>query len=146
VRASAHLELGTLPDWIAAIGTAFALLVAFAVLILDLKERRRHQASQAAAWLERGTSEVTLHVANSSDVPIYKVRVTPQFLGQDYKKISYPVLGPKADDTPLSIPLPGSQEVSNEFLGVEMVFADSGGRRWKRTRNGALHRKWHQYE
>jgi hypothetical protein len=146
VIASAGLQLGTLPDWILAIGTVFTLFVAFAVFNSDLKERRRRQASQVAAWLARNTSEVTLHVANSSEAPIYKVRVTPQFLGQDYTKKSYPVLGPHADDTPLSIPLPGSQEVSNEFLGVEMIFADSSGRRWKRTRNGALRRKWRQYE
>jgi hypothetical protein len=140
VTASSHVLLGTAPDWIAAIGTTLAFLVAFAVLTLDLKERHRRQASQVAAWLERGPSDVTLHLVNSSEVPVYKVRVTPQFLGRDYDVLSYPLVGPKEESTPLTIPLPGSQQVSNEYLGVQMLFADSAGRRWKRTRDGKLQR------
>jgi hypothetical protein len=146
VAASAHLVLGTVPDWIAAIGTALALFVAVAVFSLDLRERHRRQASQVAAWLQRGDVDVTLHVVNSSDVPVYKVRVTPQFLGRDYEDVPYPLLEPHKDDTPLTIPLPGNQQLSNNFLGVQMLFADSGGRRWKRSRDGKLRRKWRDYQ
>jgi hypothetical protein len=142
MTASSTVDLGAVPDWIAAIGTTLAFFVAFIVLLLDLKERHRRQASQVASWLERSESNVTLHVVNSSDIPIYKVQVTPQFLGRAYDVISYPLVGPRVDYTPLTIPLPGSQQVSNEYLGVQMLFADSGGRRWKRDRNGKLQRKW----
>jgi hypothetical protein len=143
---ASHVQLGTLPDWIAAIGTTLAFFVAFTVLALDLKERRRRQAQQVTAWLDRGPAEVTLHVANSSEVPVYKVRVTPQFLGQDYDVVSFPLLGPKTDQTPLRIGVPGGQAVSNEYLGVKMVFADSAGRRWERARDGKLQRRWKNYD
>lgn len=139
--APSHFMLGTVPDWIGAIGTTLALFVAFGVLILDLKERRRRQASAVAAWLERGQDDVILHVVNSSDVPIYDVRIIPKFLGQTYEIISYPLMGSRSDYTPLTLPLPGNQQVSNNYLGVEMLFADSAGRRWKRSINGKLHRR-----
>jgi hypothetical protein len=142
MTASSHAQLGTVPDWLAAIGTTLALFVAFSVLLLDVRERRRRQASQVTAWLERGESSVTLHVANSSDVPVYKVRITPQLLGRDYEVLSFPLLGPGSELTPLTLPLPGSKQISNEYLGVQMVFADSAGRRWQRARNGELHRRW----
>jgi hypothetical protein len=145
VTASSHAQFGTVPEWIAAIGTTLAFFVAFTVLALDLKERHRRQASRVAAWLERGRPDATLHVANSSEEPIYDVRATPQIFGGDYEPYRLPVLGPGKDDTSQSIPVPRSQEMSNEYLGVEMLFADSAGRRWKRRRDGTLRRKWRSY-
>lgn len=145
MTASSHVAFGTIPDWIAAIGTTLAFLVAFTVLLLDLKERHRRQASQVAAWFERGESDVILHVVNSSDVPVYNVRIIPQFLGQAYDVIIYPLAGPKADYMPLRIPLPGSQQVSNKYLGVQMLFTDSSGRQWKRAISGKLNRRLRRY-
>lgn len=145
MTASSHAQLGTVPEWLAAIGTTLAFFVAFGVLLLDVRERRRRQASQVSAWLERGKSSATLHVANSSDVPVYKVRVTPQLLGRDYEILSFPLLEPRSELTPLTLSLPGSEQVSNEYLGVQILFTDSVGRRWQRTRNGELRRKWRNY-
>src|SRR5262249_2505218 len=108
--ASSHAQLGTVPDWIGAIGTTLAFFVAFGVLYLDVRERHRRQASQVTAWLERSASVATLHVANSSDVPVYKVRATPQLLGRDYQVVSYPLLGPRKEYEPLTLQLPGAEE------------------------------------
>lgn len=138
---SMHPELGTVPDWIGAIGTTLAFFVAFVVLFLDVRERHRRQASQVAAWFDRSHSDVTLHVINASDAPVYNVQVMPQFLHQTYDVIRYPLMSPGQDDTPLQIKLPGSEQVSNEYLGVQMLFADSAGRRWKRLRAGKLKRQ-----
>jgi hypothetical protein len=140
------VDLGAVPDWIAAIGTTLAFFVAFAVLLLDLRERHRRQASQVTAWFERETSTAKLHVANSSDVPVYKVRVVPQLLGRSYEVLAFALLVPKTESTPLTLRLPGSEEISNEYLGVEMLFEDSAGRRWIRARNGRLRRKWRSYK
>jgi hypothetical protein len=145
LTASSHAQFGTVPDWIAAIGTTLAFLVAFTVLALDLKERHRRQASQVAAWLERGKPNATLHVANSSGEPVYDVRTTPQIFGGDYEPYSLPVLGPGKDDTSQAIRVPRNREMSNEYLGVEMLFADSAGRRWKRRKDGKLRRRWRNY-
>ncbi len=138
---SSHPQLGTVPDWIGAIGTTLAFFVALVVLLLDVRERHRRQASQVAAWFDRSHADVTLHVINASDAPIYNVQVMPQLLHQTYDVIRYPLIGPGQDLTPLRIKLPGSQQVSNEYLGVQMLFADSAGRRWKRLRAGKLKRR-----
>ena len=142
---ASHVALGTVPDWIGAIGTTMALFVAFAVFSLDVKERRRRQASQVAAWFERRGTGATLHVANSSDVPIYNVRVDPKLLGQVDETIRYPVLGPNAHETGKQIPMPGSSHVSNRYFNVEMYFADSAGRSWQRKANGKLRRRYRNY-
>jgi hypothetical protein len=141
MSASSHLELGTLPEWVDAIGTTLAFFVAFAVLLFDRRERRRRQAGQIAAWLERGDSKVILHVINASDAVAYNVQVTPQLLHRVYDEVNYPLIGPGKDETPLTIELPGNQQVSNDYLGVEMSFTDSAGRRWKRLRSGRLKRR-----
>src|ERR1700733_10750031 len=114
VMASLQLKLGTVPDWIAAIGTTLAFFVAFVVLSLDLRERHRRQASHVTAWLERVGSDVSLHIANSSDIPVYKVRATPQFLGQDYDTIAMPLVAPSKELVPLTLRIPGGEQVSND--------------------------------
>lgn len=142
---SSHVAWGDVPTWLGAIGTTLALLVAFAVFALDLRERRRKQASQVAAWFERHDADATLHVANASDAPIYNVRVHPKLLGQVAATILYPVLGPGADERELTIPMPGSRQVSNRFFNVEIYFADSASRLWKRKADGKLRRKYRKY-
>src|SRR6516225_5986930 len=117
--ASSQAQLGTVPDWIGAIGTTLAFFVAFVVLSLDLRERHRRQGSHVTAWLERDGANVTVHIANSSDIPVYKVRVTPQILGQDYETVALPLVAPQKELTPLRLQLPGADQISNDFLGVE---------------------------
>jgi hypothetical protein len=142
---SSHVAWGDMPAWLEAIGTTLVLFVAFAVFALDLRERRRKQASQVAAWFERHDADATLHVANSSDAPIYNVRVEPKLLGQVAATIRYPVLGPSADETELTIPMPGSRQVSNRFFNVEIYFSDGAGRLWRRKADGKLKRKYRKY-
>src|ERR1700691_2590055 len=96
---SSHIALGTVPDWIGAIGTTLAFFVAFVVFYLDVSERHRRQASQVTAWFERKAAEAVLHIVNSSDVPVYNIRVYPKLLGQVDEIIEYPVLGPRTDET-----------------------------------------------
>jgi hypothetical protein len=139
---SSHIALGTVPDWVGAIGTTLAFFVAFVVFYLDVSERHRRQASQVTAWFERKAAEAVLHIVNSSDVPVYNIRVYPKLLGQVDEIIEYPVLGPRTDETRPAIPMPGSTHVSNRFFNVEISFADSAGRRWRRDGDGSLHRKY----
>jgi hypothetical protein len=137
-----HAEFGTVPNWIAAIGTTLAFFVTLVVLFLDRGERRRRQASQVAAWLARGETHVTLYLANSSDLLVYDVRVDVQFLGQSYPERKFPLLGPNSELEDITFPLPGNKEISNAFLGTQITFTDSAGRRWRRSRNGTLHRRF----
>jgi hypothetical protein len=144
--AASHAQFGAVPDWIAAIGTTLAFFVAFAVLMLDLKERNRRQAGQVSAWFERIESKATLHVLNSSETPVYKVCVIPQLAGTTYDTKRFPLLAPKSEYTPLTLNLPGAEHISNEFLGVQIFFEDGTGRRWQRARNGKLQRRWRAYQ
>lgn len=141
--AASQVAFGAVPDWVAAIGTTLAFFVAFVVLTLDRRERRRRQAGQVSAWFERGESKADLHVLNSSETPVYNVRVTPQLAGSSWDVIRLPLIGPKSNlIIPPAVELPGIKDVSNEFLGVRISFQDAEGRRWERARNGKLHRKW----
>ncbi len=135
-----HVDLGALPDWIAAIGTVLAFWVALVVFIVALKDRRRQQAAQVAAWLERGKNETSLHIVNSSDVPIYNVRADAKLLGQG-RNFYLPVLRPRADEILDQVPMPGAGQVSEKFANVEVFFADSSGKRWWRKENGKLSRE-----
>jgi hypothetical protein len=142
---SFHVDLGALPDWIAAIGTVLAFWVALVVFIVALKDRRRQQAAQVAAWLERGEDETSLHIINSSDVPIYNVRADVKLLGQS-RNFYLPVLGPRADEILVKVPMPGGRQVSEKFANVEVFFTDSSGKRWRRREDGKLsqeHRTTH---
>lgn len=143
---SSHVAWGDVATWLAGIGTTLAFFLALAVFAFDVRDRHRRQASQVAAWFERHDEEAKLHVANSSDAPIYNVRVHPRLLGQTAATIRYPVLGPKADEMELTIPMPGSRHVSNRFFNVEIYFADSASRRWQRRADGKLLRRYRKYD
>jgi hypothetical protein len=137
---SFHVDLGALPDWIVAIGTVLAFWVALAVFIVAVRDRRRQQAAQVAAWLERGEDETSLHIVNSSDVPIYNVRADAKLLGQS-RNFYLPVLRPRADEILVKVPMPGGKQVSEKFANVEVFFADSSGKRWWRKEDGKLSRE-----
>jgi hypothetical protein len=137
---SFHVDLGALPDWIAAIGTVLAFWVALVVFIVALRDRRRQQAAQVAAWLERGEDDTSLHIINSSDVPVYNVRADAKLLGQS-RNFYLPVLGPRSDEMLIKVPMPGSTQVSGKFANVEVFFADSSGKRWWRKEDGKLSRE-----
>jgi hypothetical protein len=94
-------RLGTIPDWIAALGTVFAFLVALRLLFKELEarreyeeDRRRAQASRVVCWLEQAPTissftpsmagptvthvvgshlEVVLH--NGSEEPVFDCQV-----------------------------------------------------------------------
>jgi hypothetical protein len=137
-----HVDVGALAAWIEAIGTVLAFWVALAVFIVALKDRRRQQAAQVAAWLQRGKNKISLHIVNSSDVPIYNVRADAKLLGQS-RSFLLPVLGPRADEILVKVPMPGSTQVSEKFANVEVFFVDSSGRRWWRKEDGKLSREHH---
>jgi hypothetical protein len=94
-------RLGTIPDWIAALGTVAAFLVALRLLAKELaarreyeEDRRRAQASRVVCWLEVAPSTATftpssggpsttfptgdhleLILHNGSDEPVFDCRI-----------------------------------------------------------------------
>jgi hypothetical protein len=90
-------DWGTVPDWLAAVGTLAAFAVAFRLLAKELtarreyeEDRRRQQASRVASWVgvvedpdlalspwasETGTRRVAAVLHNGSEEPVYDCRV-----------------------------------------------------------------------
>jgi hypothetical protein len=71
--AALAVKLGTVPDWLAAIGTIATLSVALAVLIRELREQRTRQAGLVAAWIGEHLEVV---VQNKSNAPAYNLSVS----------------------------------------------------------------------
>jgi hypothetical protein len=85
-------RLGTIPDWIAALGTVAAFFVALRLLAKELaarreveQDRRRAQARLVSAWQEprfdtapsgKSTATFVVILKNSSEEPVYEVWLT----------------------------------------------------------------------
>jgi hypothetical protein len=151
---------GTLPDWIAALGTVGALFAGLRLLRKeletrreDVEDRRRAQARLVAAWASpperrhdrtKDTSAWVFYVLtrNGSDEPVRNVTVTfyrppssqPSSLEPVFR-MRYPVLSPQTTEE--WGPLPAERD---PLVGppVAIVFRDSQGYMWQRERDGLL--------
>lgn len=113
----------TIPDWIAAIGTTGAFVVALALLAKDLRatweqrrEKARNAASKVSAWWEYDTSRAgepapdygrgfkayyapfwVLRVRNAGSEPVYECHVSlgpPAKPGDEPAKYFFPIVPP----------------------------------------------------
>ncbi len=157
--ASGGVQWGDVATWVGSVGTALAFFATFVLLVITRQEQkaareedRRAQARQVSAWCVRvqpASGEVTMTVQNSSDEPVYGMRVA---VGAKWSRemvdfaeaagLSY-VTPPKykADHTArLTLsPMPGGGY--EESLPVEIIFNDAGGGIfWRRDRYGGLTR------
>ncbi len=138
-----RIDWGSLPDWIAALGTILAFVVALTVLVIQLVDRQRNAAGRVYAWLDSSALPMaTLHLTNAADEPVYDCTITPEILGQVYemeRRIVPLVLPGSTTDFSTSIP-GGSATTGVNYLGVAMSYRDAHGRRWRRDRSGKLKR------
>ncbi len=174
------VEWGTLPEWLAAVGTLGAFGVALWLLGAQLRtyrasehDRIQSDATRISAWWSLPESveiglrerirtrraperrhEVTVHVRNSSDNPVYDCIV---YLGPTRQ----PNPGGREDAWDFHFPIvPGGHTMrastpSEYFVlepqdhlpddagfyrgpWIEIVFTDSAGRHWRRTRRRGL--------
>lgn len=174
------MQWGTVPEWLAAVGTLGAFVAALWLLGAQLRtyqasehDRVQRDATRISAWwslperVETGLRqriatrraaerrhEVTVHVRNSSDNPVYDCIV---YLGPTRQ----PTPGGREDAWDFHFPIiPGGHTLtasapSAYFLlepqdhlpdeagiyrgpWVEIVFRDSAGRCWRRTKRGRL--------
>jgi hypothetical protein len=102
----------------------------------ELVSAQNELASQArlvSAWWERSSAnKLTVLVANRSDLPVYRVRVTTTIDGDALPPIERDVLAPTAEAHRFDLLRAGDE------ARLEMVFIDAGGRRWSRGADGAL--------
>jgi hypothetical protein len=156
-------DWGTVPDWLAAIGTLAAFGVALRLLAKELaarreqeEDRRSSQARLVSAWptdpqVEGGRLRVTVVVKNGSDEPVYQVHAV--LVPPDSPWAEDPEAGagqvPAAEIGRMMLP-PGQKEegrfpmimsILHTGIGpgpVGISFTDAAGRRWKRYPDGRL--------
>jgi hypothetical protein len=154
-------DWGSVPDWLAAIGTLAAFAVALRLLAKELaarrdqeEDRRRAQARLVNAWPTMrwresdGEAEGWSVVRNDSDEPIYQVKLT--VVPRDSRFASDPEAARGQaqtieDDWMGVLPrqtregwLPAEWKLSTWYVAMGLSFTDSQGRRWKRLPNGTL--------
>ena len=155
--ASGGVQWGDVAAWVGSAGTALAFFATFVLLVITRQEQkaareedRRAQARQVSAWCTQvrpAAGEVTVTVQNSSDEPVYGMRVA---VGTKWSRemvvfalaegLSYvtPPKYHKDHKARLALsPMPGGGY--EESLPVEIIFNDAGGGRfWRRDRYGGL--------
>jgi hypothetical protein len=155
--ASSGVQWGDVATWVGGVGTALAFGATFVLLVITRQEQkaareegRRAQARQVSAWCARvrpEANEVTVTVQNSSDEPVYGMRVA---VGAKWsrEKVDFAEVADLQYVTPPKYqkdhtvrlelsPLPGGGD--EDSPPVELVFNDaSGGRFWRRDRYGGL--------
>jgi len=158
--ASTHVQWGDVAGWVGSIATSVALLLTYRLLRLTRREQRAQQAEERqaqarkiSAWCERvdpapgnGPDSAVVRLQNSSDEPIYGVRVAvgSGWWGEQIKyeelDLSY-VIAPNYNE-PHDVQLRLARTADDQpepSPPVEIIFSDaSGGRFWYRDRYGGL--------
>ncbi len=143
------VDWGTVPDWLAAVGTVGAFAATLVILALDRRRSRRAPAAGLVLWTTRrfrstphgDTQSVTVHAFNTSAGPIPTANVVSKAAGNDYVN---EVLS--ADERGFKEIAPGSKtEVEIDVVhfvddsALYVFFVDFQGGQWvKRISDGRL--------
>lgn len=140
------IAYGTLPDWVAAIGTAGALIAAVVLLRDDRRIRRaqdeehtRDQAQKIGTWITSSDFSVyVINLRNASDLPIYNVTVefgTPAGHDPWTSATSWITMPPGETD---QAPVSAEASPTGAVILYSTSFTDSAGRSWRRDASGDL--------
>jgi hypothetical protein len=144
---------GTLPEWVAAIGTACATLIAAGALMITALDRRRAPAMRVNGWplIDEGIiSKVVL--ANAGDLPVFDVIARVIYERETRAVLSPAGLSPGARefDLPEDVPLWTSAAdlvATPQGPKVALLFRDASGRVWRKRSSGRLRRqRFRRYE
>lgn len=142
-QAGAGGDAASLPDWIEAVGTAGAFLLAAIGALVTIGDRRRAVATRIyGSFVADGAGDTVVRVENRADLPIYDCRAVPVIAGTHHavQQIgTVPPGGAVTGGTSLPLPVAG-QRMGTNFLGVELSFRDNAGFTWKRSAGGRLRR------
>lgn len=136
-------DWGSVPDWLAAIGTLAAFAVALRLLAKELtarreqeQDRRSEQARHVAAWAFRAAGTPAGHilfVRNKGEEPVSSIRLVmehPDEPGTVTREETWPLLPPGLEDELGRYPHPPGP--------ITLSFTDAAGRRWTRYPDGRL--------
>jgi hypothetical protein len=156
---TATVDMGSLPDWVSAVGTLGAFAVALYLLYRELinrqierEERLKDQASLVSGWgiissVDSGTI-CTAVVRNSSNQLIYKCRIEARIEATSRKR------PPRLAYAMWYVVPPGGEEQSSwkldryhpsQWPAIELTFIDARGNTWRRKSTGELIRWTEQY-
>lgn len=138
-------------EWIAAVGTGGATLIAAGALAAQQYDRRRAIALSVNGWAEIDEGVVThIVLSNASHVPVYDVIARVVFNGETIAVISPDALPPGLDraevsDRPEIWACIADLNETRQGPKVAMVFRDPSGRVWRKRSNGRLRRQRRNY-
>jgi hypothetical protein len=155
------VDWGTVPAWVAAIGTVLAFAVTFALLLSEIRLRRAQAADQEMrqarlVWVEMNGTKISPSqgkitmvtrpvVHNASDETIHGlfVRVYDEFdqhLGDTVPAAAS--LRPRSEVACyLRVVAPLENARGFGSMSAELFFTDAEGRRWKKGRDERLMRQ-----
>jgi hypothetical protein len=144
---------GTLPEWVAAIGTACATLIAAGALMITAWDRRRTPAMRVNGWPLIDDGIITKVVlANAGDLPVFDVIARVIYEGETLAVVSPAGLSPgeRKFDLPEPVELwAGAADLIATRQGpkVALLFRDASGRVWRKRSSGQLRRqRFRRYE
>lgn len=141
--------LDTAANVFSSVGTVGAFGIGFVLLRREQRREaerteddRRAQATKVSAWVELhraddGTRQLSFHVHNASDMPIYEVELPlPAPAGSEPETEFIGMVPPGQ-----TIRRPAPREWLVSYVGpepIEIEFLDSAGSQWRRDEQGAL--------
>ncbi len=142
-----HINWGSAPEWLAAIGTILAVFAAIWIATREASSNRRRehikQAESIAAWNSRSGGTIKVIISNGSKLPIYDVVISygaaygaglPYFKGNDDQAFILRVPPGKWSVAEPRNP-GGGMHVQP---GISISFRDSTGAYWRRDATGKL--------
>jgi hypothetical protein len=157
---ASDFDWGSVPDWIAGVGTAGALILGFIVLRRDVRarsdetqrraaddeDRRRRQASKVSGRVDMvptplldggGPTIMKLFATarNGSDEPIYRVvgLMIDSLTKEDIKSLSFVDVLPGGAESDVDVTeLLDDDRLKTTHWLLELAFTDSNGNKWRR--------------
>jgi hypothetical protein len=144
---------GTLPEWVAAIGTACATLIAAIALMVTAWDRRRAPATRVNGWplIEEGII-IKVVLVNADNLPVFDVIARVIYQRETLEVVSPNSLPPGNHEYELSEAVElwaGAADLIATRHGpkVAVLFRDASGRVWRKRSSGRLRRqRFRRYE
>lgn len=139
------INWGSVPDWLAGLGSTLALLFAFlavrsanAQLRIIENDRRQAQAQGIGVWLSQDESgSYHYNLINTSQLPVHSVITWVRRIGDAEEKGTMHQLQWLAPGG-MRIAVEHPEWIREHDLFVEIMFRDSATQHWRRDRTGKL--------
>lgn len=138
--------MATIDQWISAIGTAGATLLAAGAIAIQQRDRRRAQAESLSVWVTTKETDMvrgTLHIVNGGKGAVSDV-VARAVAGDHTTREVWTAgtIGPGSSND-----ITGEQDWGDAIdvnipPRVEAYFHDAAGRHWHHRLNGSIKRVW----